>query len=127
MRRCPKSGPIRLAEDGHARPGTYHPDPHASVGVADFAPDAVMGRLGAETTHAIASPLGDLTALVAAGISVWKRYVLGVFLAFHRQPDFDALRALAPNAIGGLAAGLVLGWLCGLLWQYRLAPVRARP
>jgi hypothetical protein len=77
--------------------------------------------------HTLSPARLAILPLVAAGISVWKRYVLGVFLAFHRQPDFDALRALAPNAIGGLAAGLVLGWLCGLLWQYRLAPVRARP
>jgi hypothetical protein len=64
------------------------------------------------------------------GTSVWlvvgmlffvTRYAIGIFLAFHREADFDGLRALAPNAIGGLGSGLALGWLGGLLWRYRAA------
>ena len=54
-----------------------------------------------------------------------SRYALGVFLAFHRQPEFDMLRSLAPNALGGLAAGLVLGWACGIVRRYQAVPVRA--
>jgi hypothetical protein len=49
------------------------------------------------------------------------RYALGIFLAFHRQPEFDAFRALAPNAIGGFGGGLALGWLGRLVWRYHVA------
>ena len=70
------------------------------------------------------------TKIYLPGTSVWlvvgmlffvTRYALGIFLAFHRQPEFDALRALAPNAIGGFGGGLALGWLGRLLWRYHVA------
>jgi hypothetical protein len=73
------------------------------------------------------------TKINLPGTSVWlvvgmlffvTRYALGIFLAFHRQPEFDAIRALAPNAIGGFGGGLALGWLGRLLWRYHVAGPR---
>jgi hypothetical protein len=68
---------------------------------------------------------GTTVWLVAGMLFFVTRYALGIFLAFHRPPDFDILRALAPHALGGFAGGLALGWLGGLLWRYHAVPARA--
>jgi teichoic acid transport system permease protein len=115
----------------NAGPGSIHP----AQTIALWAACAVVGGVvGVLWTQSMQVSIDRVQAKIhLPGTSGWlvvgmlffvTRYALGVFLAFHRQPDFDLLRALAPAAIGGFAGGLALGWLGGLLWRYHAASAR---
>ena len=115
----------------NAGPGSIRPAQTIAVWAACALAGGFGGVLWAQSMQVSIDRIQEKIHL--PGTSVWlvvgmlffiTRYALGIFMAFHRQPEFDALRALAPNAIGGFGGGLALGWLGGLLWRYHAASAR---
>jgi len=111
-----------------AGPGSIRPVQTIAVWAACALIGSLAGVLWAQSMQVSIDAVQ--TKIHLPGTSAWlvvgmlffvARYALGIFLAFHRQPEFDALRALAPNAIGGFGGGLALGWLGGLLRRYHVA------